>query len=79
MNPEPEGTINGYWMPTIVVDQNIPLRPRSIAGGIRTKGVDARVFFWPLSMLSVLGENYGNQVSYSLYRRAIIYLATRYN
>lgn len=23
MNPEPTGTVNGYWMPTIVVDEGV--------------------------------------------------------
>ena len=49
MNPEPEGCTSGYWMPTFVVDDKIPFNRDDLIGELKAKGVDARVFFWPLS------------------------------
>jgi perosamine synthetase len=49
MNPEPDHCTNGYWMPTFVVDDDIPFNRDSLIGELKLKGVDARVFFWPLS------------------------------
>jgi perosamine synthetase len=49
MNPEPEGCTNGYWMPTFVVEDGIPFNRDELIDVLKAKGVDARVFFWPLS------------------------------
>jgi perosamine synthetase len=49
MNPEPYGCTNGFWMPTFVVDDGIPFNRDELIGELNVKGVDARVFFWPLS------------------------------
>jgi len=49
MNPEPEGCTNGYWMPTFVAEDGIPFNRDDLIGELKAKGVDARVFFWPLS------------------------------
>ncbi len=49
MNPEPDGCINGYWMPTFVVDDETPFQRDDLIGELQSNGVDARVFFWPLS------------------------------
>jgi perosamine synthetase len=56
MNPEPEGCTNGYWMPTFVVDDGIPFVRDDLIAELKSKGVDARVFFWPLSSTSVSGR-----------------------
>ena len=56
MNPEPECCINGYWMPTFVVDNRIPYNRDVMIGELKAKGVDARVFFWPLSSISAGGR-----------------------
>lgn len=49
MNPEPDGCTNGFWMPTFVVDDETPFHRDDLIGELQTNGVDARVFFWPLS------------------------------
>ncbi|MCP9834418.1 MULTISPECIES: DegT/DnrJ/EryC1/StrS aminotransferase family protein [unclassified Cyanobium] len=49
MNPEPDGCTNGFWMPTFVVDDETPFHREDLIGELQTNGVDARVFFWPLS------------------------------
>ena len=49
MNPEPQGCTNGYWMPTFVVNHEFPFDRDVLIEELKSKGVDARVFFWPLS------------------------------
>ncbi len=71
MNPEPEGTTNGYWMPTVVVDQGVPFDRERLLEEMRADAIDARVFFWPLSMLPMFEAVPDNTVSYGLWRRAI--------
>lgn len=53
MNPEPPGTVNGFWMPTIVVDENIPFDREALLAAFKAGNIDGRVFFWPLSSLGV--------------------------
>lgn len=56
MNPEPKGCINGYWMPTIVVDDCVEFDRNGLIADLKAKGVDARVFFWPLSSTPASGR-----------------------
>ena len=70
MNPEKNGTINGYWMPTIVVDEGCDFDRDVLLSSFKEKDIDARVFFWPLSMLEDFESRPENEVSYSLYRRS---------
>lgn len=56
MNPEPEGCTNGYWMPTFVVEDGVPFNRDDLIGELVSKGVDARVFFWPLSGTPIGGR-----------------------
>jgi perosamine synthetase len=49
MNPEPAGCIIGCWMPTFVVDDEISFNRDDVISELSSRGVDARVFFWPLS------------------------------
>src|SRR5438046_10586145 len=53
MNPEPPGTINGYWMPTIVAGDHILFDRKALLAAFKADNIDGRVFFWPLSMLSM--------------------------
>jgi len=71
MNPEKTGTINGFWMPTIVVNEKIPFDRDALIADFQADQIDGRVFFWPLSMLPMFEECRQNQVSYGLYPRAI--------
>ncbi|MDX8378166.1 MAG: DegT/DnrJ/EryC1/StrS family aminotransferase [Mariprofundales bacterium] len=71
MNPEPEGTVNGFWMPTIVFNENLNFDQDKLLELLKNNNIDARVFFWPLSMLPMFEDKPENRVSYDLYKRAI--------
>lgn len=71
MNPEPEGTQNGYWMPTFVVDEGVSFNREVLLERLKRDHIDGRVFFWPLSMLPMFEEKRENTVSYGLYDRAV--------
>lgn len=73
MNPEPPGTVNGAWMPTVVVDEDIPFDRERLLGDFQAADIDGRVFFWPLSGLclpSRLGPG-GTPVATAIHRRAV--------
>jgi perosamine synthetase len=71
LNPEPAGTINGYWMPTIVVHRDVPFAREEVLAAFKENDIDGRVFFWPLSMLPMFERMPDNKVSYELHRRAL--------
>lgn len=71
MNPEPRGTKNGYWMPTIVVDEAVTFDRDRLLAEFRESEIDGRVFFWPLSDLSVFPDRQENIVAHDIYKRAI--------
>lgn len=51
MNPEPEGTVHGAWMPTIVFDAASGITREKLQEAFARDNIDARVFFWPLSSI----------------------------
>jgi perosamine synthetase len=71
MNPEPVGTRNGYWMPTLVVNESVRFDREALLTAFKADNIDGRVFFWPLSMLPMFQERQENEVSRGLHRRAI--------
>lgn len=71
MNPEPEDTKNGFWMPTIVVNDDVPFDREKLLSDFRADNIDGRVFFWPLSMLPMFHSKPENKVCYSLCGRAV--------
>ncbi len=71
MNPEPQATTNGYWMPTIVVDVDVPFDRTAFLAACAADEIDGRVFFWPLSMLPMFDQKPENSVAYALYGRAV--------
>jgi perosamine synthetase len=72
MNPEPEGTTNGFWMPTVVArsDSTVFSRDRLLLE-FREAQIDGRVFFWPLSRLPMFEPRPENRVAYTTHERAI--------
>lgn len=70
-NPEPENTKNGYWMPTIIVDEDIQFKREDVLEKFNQENIDARVFFWPLSSLPMFTSKKENSKSYSLNMRGI--------
>jgi perosamine synthetase len=71
MNPEPAGTRNGYWMPTIVVDEDVPFDRDSLLADFRANSIDGRIFFWPLSLLPAFAGAPRGVVSHRLYPRGV--------
>lgn len=71
LNPEPEGTINGFWMPTMVVADGVSFDREDLLTAFRSDNIDGRVFFWPLSMLPMFDSKPENMVSYQLFDRAV--------
>jgi perosamine synthetase len=71
MNPEPAGTTNGFWMPIVVVDKSTSFDRDALIADWKSRDIDGRVFFWPLSMLPMFEPRLNNTVSYDLYRRAV--------
>lgn len=73
MNPVPaeETTSYGYWMPTVVWDASTEIDRDVMLGEIREQGIDARVFFYPLSMLPMFEEKPANKTAYDLHSRGV--------
>lgn len=71
MNPEPPGTSNGYWMPTIVVDEDVEFDRADLLASFKADNIDGRVFFWPLSELPFFTRRPDNHVSHMLSRRGV--------
>jgi len=63
MNPEPPGTVNGSWMPTVVFDPSTGVTRERLLQAFRAEDIDARVFFWPLSGLPVFGGKPMNPIA----------------
>ncbi|MEO9080282.1 MAG: DegT/DnrJ/EryC1/StrS family aminotransferase [Rhodanobacter sp.] len=55
MNPEHAGTVNGYWMPTVVFHANPAFDRDALLAAFEADHIDGRVFFWPLSQLGIEG------------------------
>lgn len=49
LNYEAEGTLNSYWMVTIVFDEKLGFYKEFIAKELAKRGIDSRPFFHPLS------------------------------
>ena len=71
MNPEPPGSVNGYWMPTIVVDEGVPFDRDQLLTAFQADQIDGRVFFWPLTMLPMFEDQPEHRVAYGLWPRAV--------
>ena len=71
MNPEPAGTINGAWMPTVVFDTEVGVTTEKLQPMFVANNIDARVFFHPLSSLSMFQEQPQNQVARNIALRGI--------
>lgn len=56
MNMAPSGTELGAWMSTVVLPRESAVSRDELIQILQAAGVDARVFFWPLSMLGLLPE-----------------------
>ena len=71
MNPEPSGTINGAWMPTIVFAPETGVTRDLLQINFSEQNIDARVFFWPLSSLPMFKSECSTPVAWSICTRSI--------
>jgi len=71
MNPEKEGTINSYWMPTVVFDKSTGITRDKLQQLFADENIDARVFFHPLSSLPMFDNNHSNINAWDIKNRAI--------
>jgi len=71
MNPAQFGCETGAWMPTLVMSTGSSIKSDDLLVACRGSGIDARSFFWPLSMLSVFDGKSKVTISHSLSSRAI--------
>jgi perosamine synthetase len=70
-NPEKDGTVNGYWMPTVVFKKESGMTREILMKAFKDDNIDARVFFWPLSNLPIFNEHLDNQLAKDIPGRAI--------
>lgn len=71
MNPEPDGVLNGAWMPTAVFGRDSGVTAEQIRMDFSKENIDARVFFHPLSSLSMFDDMGKNLVASDISGRAI--------
>ena len=71
MNPEPEFTSNGYWMPTIVANSGVPFEREAVLQALKNENIDGRVFFWPLSETGLFQTGAETPVSKSIHARGL--------
>lgn len=71
MNPEPHGTINGAWMPTVVFAAETGATREKFQAAFSAENVDARVFFWPLTCLPMFESVHSNANAWAIPNRAI--------
>jgi perosamine synthetase len=71
MNPEPTGTLNGAWMPTVVFASDACVTREILQAAFVAENADARVFFWPLSSLPIFEPVKSNLNAWDIPSRAI--------
>lgn len=71
LNPEPDGTVNGYWMPTVVFDPALSITREGLQAAFAAENIDARVFFHPLSGLPMFAPQPRNRHAWDIPTRAI--------
>lgn len=71
MNPEPPGTQNGCWMPTIVFDESTGITSERLTAAFAAENIDARVFFHPLSVIPPFAGSPGGKWAGEIPHRAI--------
>lgn len=71
MNPEPHGTVNGYWMPTFVFKKETNFNRSKLLEDFSKNNIDGRVFFWPLSSLPMFTKRRENKFSYAYAKNGV--------
>ena len=63
LNAEPAGTVNSYWMSTLVWDQAVGVSKVEMIRQLKELGIDTRPFFYPLSSLPAYAATPSAQVA----------------
>src|SRR3990172_2005051 len=71
LNPEPQYTKNSYWLPTVVINQEVNFNRDACLRFMKECNIDSRPFFYPLSSLPMFESKPDNKVSYMIYERAM--------
>jgi perosamine synthetase len=71
MNPEPAGTQNAAWMPTVVFAPETGVTRERLQAAFAALDIDARVFFYPLSSLPIFAGSRGGALAADIPTRAI--------
>ena len=71
MNPETPGTVNGYWMPSMIFSNDSGITRENLLAEFQAQQIDGRVFFYPLSGLDMFESCPENVNSYDYPHRAI--------
>lgn len=71
MNPEPVGTRNGFWMPTVVFDHAMDVTTEHLIREFAAANIDARTFFHPLSSTPPFARVPSCRLSADIHGRAI--------
>ncbi|MBU1003187.1 MAG: DegT/DnrJ/EryC1/StrS family aminotransferase [Proteobacteria bacterium] len=71
LNPEPEGTVIGAWMPTAVFAPETNVTRERLQEAFDAMNIDARVFFHPLSCLPMFEQRPENIHAWDIPGRAI--------
>lgn len=71
MNPEPDGIVNGAWMPTAVFKPETGITRERLQAAFAAENIDARVFFHPLSSLDMFENQAQNVIAHRTPKNAI--------
>ncbi len=74
LNPEPGGTKNCYWQPTVIFGEswNVSLEKRNkLINEMNEKHIALRPLFYPVSMFPMYEDCLNNKVSYDIFSRGI--------
>ncbi|MBI5900168.1 MAG: DegT/DnrJ/EryC1/StrS aminotransferase family protein [Rhodocyclales bacterium] len=71
MNPDSPAKVSGAWMPTIVFDMKTNITREILKSEFARNGIDARVFFWPLSSLQMFQAVPQNANAWSIPTRSV--------
>lgn len=70
-NPEPENVQIGAWMPTAVFSPESGVTREALQAAFVQAGIDARVFFYPLSSMPFIENAAGQPIAVDIASRAI--------
>jgi perosamine synthetase len=73
INVEQPGTKNLFWMPSIIFGESYHFDRDALIKSMNADGIGLRPFFYPVSMFPMFESAEDNVVSWSLYKRGLIF------